>query len=276
MPTSKSKPTAVASRFVYRGNAIPIGGRILRIKEDRTPQNLQSPPASSLAETGGFCHASSPGSVFRDIFSWGQCVAESQGEEKEDGSHVTVVTSSILNVRAANGPNVFTAGELKLTLTSTHPKQGEPSIVPTDIVFGGEAGMTLNKQKLTVTVDLDDFRKMGTLQDFEAAFRGNSAVYKKYKDRFLTCDGKTPAWKDPIPRVSGGYVACSIASSITWGSRKIKGNVLYLQGFGSIYFGEVLINENNRRYTLVRLAMGSDVQADMIYAEGDPNGGFIP
>ena len=265
----------ISPRFVFRGNAIPMGGRILRVKEDRTPQFLQSPPSSSLTVDGGFCHATSPGSIFRDIFSWGQCVAQSQGEQKGD-SQVTVVTSSIQNVKAANGTNVFTAGQLKLTLTSIHPQRGQPSIVPTEVVFGGDAGMSLNKQKITVTTDLEDFRKLGSLEAFDSEFQGNQTTWRKYRGRFLTRDGKSPEWKQPIPRVSGGYVVCSIVSSIKWGTKTIAGNVLHQEGFGSIYFGEVLINEYNRRYTLVRLAMGSDVEAHVAYAEGDPNGSWIP
>lgn len=136
--------------------------------------------------------------------------------------------------------------------------------------------MTLNKQKITVTTDLEDFRKLGSLEAFDSEFQANQTTYRKYRGRFLTRDGKAPEWKQPIPRVSGGYVVCSIVSSIKWGTKTIAGNVLYQEGFGSIYFGEVLINEYNRRYTLVRLAMGSDVEAHVAYAEGDPNGSWIP
>src|SRR4051794_31326887 len=209
-----SNGTAVSSRFVFRGNAIPMGGRVLSVKEDQTPQNLQSPPAASLPVTGGFCQSSSPGSVFRDIFSWGQCVAQTQGDEKSDRSHVTTVTASIQNVRAANGANVFTVDQLKLTLTSTHPVTGQPSVVPTEVLFGGDVGMALNKQKITVITDIDDFRRLSTLQGFESEFQNNDVTYKKYRGRFLTKDGSVPAWKQPIPRVSGGYVVCSIVSSI--------------------------------------------------------------
>src|SRR5688572_5650600 len=91
-----------ASRFVFRGNAMPIGGRVLRIGEEDINQSLQSPPGSSLSVTGGICQATSPGSVFRDIFSWGQCVAQSQGELRPDNSHVTTLTASVQKVSAAN------------------------------------------------------------------------------------------------------------------------------------------------------------------------------
>jgi hypothetical protein len=265
------------SRFVYRSNAIPISGRVLKIGNDPVSQNLQSPPASSLSVVGGFCQAISPGSVFRDIFSWGQCVAQSQGELSGDSkTQVTTLTSSILNVRAVNRPHIFTSGQLKLTLSSTHPTTGQPSITPREAIFGGDAGMALNKTKITVTDDLEDFRRMETLERFESEFQTNEAMYKKYRDRFLTREGKAVAFKQPLPRVQGGYVVGSFVNSIKFGLKKIPGNVLRFDGFGSIHFGEVIMNEYSRRFTLVRLEMGSDVQANVAFAEGEANGSWIP
>ena len=53
-----------------------------------------------------------------------------------------------------------------------------------------------------------------------------------------------------------------------------EGHILRLTGFGTIYFGEVLIKDDNRRLTMVRLEMGSAVRADVAYAEADPNGNW--
>ena len=273
----QSGNSTTTSRFVFRGSAVPIGGRVLSVRDDRTPYNLQSPPASALSVAGGHCDASSPGSVFRDIFSWGPTVAQSQGDQKSDGSHVTTVTSSIKNVRAANGPkNVFTVDQLKLTLVSTHPAEGQPSIVPTQVVFYGDQGMFLNNQKITLSTDLDDFSKMSTLEQFDCEFKQNKSVWQKYRGRFLSKGSALPEFHQPIPRVSNGYVICSFVNAIKWGSKKINGNVLEVTGFGKIYFGEVLINEYSRRFTLVRLSMGSDVRAEVALAEGDSNGCLFP
>ena len=274
MPKSKSTtPTPSPGRFVFRGSAIPIGGRVLRVGEDRTPYNLQSPPASALSVAGGHCDATSCGSVFRNIFSWGQTVAQSQGDAKPDGSHVTTVTSSIQDVQAVNSPNVFIAGLLKLTLVSTYPAQGQqPSIVP-QVQF---EGMTLNGKSITLGTDIDDFCRMPTLQSFDDAFQKDKSVWSKYRNRFLSRTTAPPEFHQPIPRVSNGYVVCSFVNSITWGKTTIPGNFLELTGFGKIYFGEVLINEYSRRFTMVRLSMGSNTQADVALAEGDANGSLIP
>ena len=273
----QNAPVPTYSRFAFRGSAIPIGGRILQVKDDQTPYNLQSPPASALTVAGGHCDASSPGGVFRNIFSWGPTVAQCQGDEKPDGSHVATVTASIMNLSAANGPShVFTVDLLRLTLVSTHPKVGQPSIVPTDVTFHGPKGMFVNQLPITLHTDLEDFRRMSTLEQFDYQFRTNEDVWKKYHDRFATGGGPLPKFKDPIPRVINGYAVCSLVNSIDWGGKTYNGNALKVDGFGTIYFGEILMNEYSRRYTLVRLAMGSDVRAEMAVGEGDSNGGWVP
>ena len=117
---------------------------------------------------------------------------------------------------------------------------------------------------------------MSTLEDFDCAFQTKQSVYQKYRGRFSHRTGALPEFHQPIPRVSNGYVVCSIVNAVKWRGKTITGNVLQLTGFGTIYFGEVLMNEYSRRFTLVRLAMGSNVQADVALAEGDANGSWIP
>ena len=171
----KCKPATrpTSSRFVFRGSAIPIGGRVLRVRDDRTPYNLQSPPASALSVAGGHCDASSPGSVFRDIFSWGPTCRSKPGRSK--AGRVTRYHRNLVDqecARSQSAPsNVFTVDQLKLTLVSTHPKQGQPSIVPTQVMFCGDQGMFLNNQKITLSTDLDDFCRMSTLEQFDCEFK---------------------------------------------------------------------------------------------------------
>jgi hypothetical protein len=238
---------------------------------------LQSPPASALSVVGGHCDAASPGSVFRNIFSWGPSVAQSQGDERPDGSRLITITSSIQNVQAVNPlPNgksyVFKADLLKLNLVTTYPTQGQPSIVPTT-TFGR---MLLNDKEITLSSDIQDFCEMPRLQDFDSAFQNKTSVYNKYKGRFLSSTGKPPEFHQPIPRVSNGYVLCSFVNAVKWNGQTYPGNALPLTGFGTIYFGEVVMNEYSRRLTLVRLAMGSTVQADVAMADGDSNGCLFP
>ena len=72
--------------------------------------------------------------------------------------------------------------------------------------------------------------------------------------------------------MANGYVVTSIVKAIRWRKRSYEGNRLYLKGFGALYFGELLMNETNRRLTMVRFAMGSEMGALAAAGEADPNG----
>jgi hypothetical protein len=180
------------------------------------------------------------------------------------------------NVVANNAPIVFKAGLLRAEVVSNHPQSGQPSIAPKDLQFGGPGGMTLDGKPITVHLDLDDFQRYSTFEAFEKMYRTDAGFFKKYRDRFLRAKKGTPKFGEAIPRVSGGYVICSIVEGVEWNGTKSRGNVLTAEGFGSIYFGEVLMHEYNRRLTLVRLSMGSFVQAQAAFGEVDPNGSWEP
>jgi hypothetical protein len=259
-------------RFIYRGNAIPLGGQVFRVGEKRVSRSIASPAASSLTVVGGASRSTAAGSTFDDIFSWGDCLAESAGAVNAKGSAVTTVTSRIKNFRARNKPFVFETDLLSLTVVSEHPLRGQASIAPTEVIFYKKK-MTFNKLPVTLDVDLNSFQKLATMESLDREFKTNRKFFDAYAGRFKSKRGRPPVFGSSIPRVSG-YVSCSIVSGITWGDQKIAGNVLQLDGFGSIYFGEMLINEYNRRLTLVRLRMGSDVEADTALVEVDPNGSW--
>src|SRR6266849_6429765 len=99
MPQKTDKP-----RFIFHGNAVPFGGRIVSISGKPFLQTVPGPPSGSLAVVGGLSRAASTGSSYRDIFKWGATLADSQGELRADGHYITTVTSSIADVQAKNAP----------------------------------------------------------------------------------------------------------------------------------------------------------------------------
>jgi hypothetical protein len=239
MPQKSNK-----TRFIFHGNAVPFGGRIVSISGKPFLETIPGPPSGSLAVVGGWSRAASTGSSYRDIFRWGATLADSKGELRADGHYITTVTSSIADVHAKNDPFQFEAGRLSITIVSDNfRKDKEPGIASTEIVF---EGLQLDGQPIEQDLNTD-------LSDYP--------TFSSYR------------LKHPSgPHTSGGYVVTSFVRSIRWKKKKIQGNVLSLKGFGSIYFGEVLMNEYNRRVTLVRLAMGSTIEAEAACAEADPNG----
>jgi len=169
-------------------------------------------------------------------------------------------------VTAKNDPHTFEADVLRVTMVSDHVNLKPASIRITEVVFGGSGGMELDNDRIEVEFN-NDLNDAATLNDFEDKYQSNRDFFNRHQD-----PQKPVTFGDPIPRTSGGYVATSIVRSVRWRNKVFPGNVLRLSGFGAIYFGEVLMNENNRRFTTVRLQMGSALGAEAGYAEADPNG----
>lgn len=265
--------TAASSpRFIFRGNAMPFGGRITNIDGQSVSKLLPSPPTAALPVTGGSSRTTARGSTWLASFNWGATVAESTGEVRADGHAFTTVTASIENVSAKNDPFIFEADLLRVTVVSDHPTTGEPSIYAKEIEFGGPKGMFLDKKPIRVEYD-NDLNAFPTFSAYENQYRTNEKFFRKYQAGMARPKSLVkPAFGEVLPRETCGYVATTIVRSITYNGKKIAGNVLTLKGFGSIFFGELLMSENNRRLTLVRLAMGSSMSAEMAYAEVDPNG----
>jgi hypothetical protein len=264
--------TADPARFIYRGNAMPLGGQISNVGGKPVSLLIPGPPTAALTVSGGFNRATGAGSRFENVFSWGATFAEVTGAVREDGHPVTTVTASVADVIAVNRPIQFEADLLKITLVSDHPRVGQPAIAPTEVVFGGRKGMFLDGKPVRVEWD-NDLGKYPTFTAFEEQYRGSDKFFRKYRERMRRPRAKAGVWGERLPRI-GGYVSTSIVRRIYWNEKKIEGHVLALEGFGRIYFGEVLMNENNRRLTMLRFAMGSDVGAQASCAEADPNGSW--
>ena len=263
-------------RFIFRGNAIPFGARIVAVGGTPAPRLLNSPPVSALSAVGGRSRGTSAGSSSDPNFKWGATLAESRGEVGANGNQVTTVTASISTVHAMNDPIVFEADVLKLTIVSDHPRTGQPSIVPKEITFGGAKGLFLNGKQIGIEYDMD-LARYPTFATFERAYRGDDTFFRSYQTRLMRSPtAKEPVFGERLPRISGGYVSTTVVRRISYGGKYIDGNMLALSGFGRIYFGEVLMIEYQRRLTMVRMAMGSHMEANVAYVEVDSNGSWIP
>jgi len=142
-------------------------------------------------------------------------------------------------VRAANGPkNVFTVDQLKLTLVSTHPAEGQPSIVPTQVVFYGDQGMFLNNQKITLSTDLDDFSKRRLVLF-------NSMNARLFKGFSFNMYGSLSLVRDQLFLAKGG----ATDDEILLQRRQLSTSYSYFAGVGLQYtFGSIFNNVVNPRF----------------------------
>jgi hypothetical protein len=246
---------------------MPFGGRITKVNEKPSLSLIPGPPAAALAVTGGLSQATGGPANPHPAFRWASTVAEARGELQTGGNYVTTVTSAIMQAAATNTPHIFEADVLRAVLVSTHAPVNKPaSIRIQEAVFGGNLGIRLDGDKITVETH-SDLNLAPTMDAFEDKYQTDKAFFDRHQLAF-----KTGSFGDPIPKTSSGYVITSIVRRLRWRGQTIEGHILRLSGFGTLYFGEVVMNDNARRLTMVRLRMGSALGAEVAYAEAEPNG----
>ena len=267
MQTPEASQTAAPEpRFIFHGNAMPFGGRITKKKNETFYATIPGPPTAALAVTGGLSSARGGESKPHEAFRWGETFAEAKGEQFARSRFRTTVTSSISKVWARNDPHVFEADQLRVTMVSDHAELRAASIKITEVVF---KGLSLDRDPIEVVYDtgLNDYP---TMEAFLDKFQSNQEFFERHQDPLSAAK---VSFGDPIARPSGGgYARTTIVREVRWRKRVYRGNILTLKDFGTIYFGEVLLNENNRRLTMVRMQLGSDLGAEIACAESDPNG----
>jgi hypothetical protein len=170
------------------------------------------------------------------------------------------------------GPIEFRAVALSLSMRSTHPPKGQPRIE-----FIGRPlydGLSLDGQPVQLELN-DEFMQLARWRDLEHRFRTNRRFFDSCP--FGLTNPKRPlAFGQDIPYSAGSYALCSFVRSIKWGGQTIPGHVLIQPGFGAIYFGEILLNDRERRVTMVRMQLGCENAGQAVFAEADPNGTFWP
>jgi hypothetical protein len=257
--------------FVFRGNAVAAAGHVVSFRGrpvPLSPDTVTVHGESSLPIIGGVSESSlRPRRLpFREFIDYGKCETFAAGAVTARTA-VTVVASSVDDTRVTAAPSPedqvphlrsvsFRADRLSIAIQSTHVDGGEAQFKllgdpETKNIRLVHTDQERNQREISLRLDFDreliSCRTWSELQKSEA-FRRHSA------------------------RQSNGYIITSIVRRIYRDNKPIDGHVLREPGLGTIYFGEVLINDHNRRITLVRVEMGSDPEGRATMASADPNG----
>jgi hypothetical protein len=272
-------------RFIFHGNAVAAEVFLTRIGDSE--QTVIGPVTgqSSLPVIGGRSESEVLKPVLPDqlatVFSYSAARTRAQGIfEGEDA--VTTVEAAVDDVRVTNrpapresddlSPMEFRAGALSLSMRSTHAPKGQPHIE-----FARTPqfdGLSLNGQPIVLELNTE-LMQLARWKDLEKRFRTNRAFFDSCP--FGVTNPKRPlTFGQEIPYTVGSYAACSFVRTINWGGRTIPGHVLAQPGFGTIYFGEMLITDRERRVTMVRIQLGSQNAGQAVFAENAPDGTWWP
>ena len=270
----------IESRFIYRGNAVGLGGRITRI-DPKSDLNILIPVlgASSLPVVGGRSASKAvkcaiplrKGSA-QNLASAASVATFAESDVERRGQpFVTRVAADVRTVRIADSISI---ARVRMNLTSKHlPNEKLPRIGLGDSEI---SGLKLGRFPVDVQLDLKTFESCDTKQSLAETYARNASFRRRKAKRF-----NTSLESEGIQEYTGGYYVCSIVESITG---KLpdgafideNGYTIVWPGVGRIVLGEILISENSRRLTMVRVQLGSPMEGYACVGEGDVNGGSVP
>jgi|KBSSwiStaDraftv2_1062776.scaffolds.fasta_scaffold455793_2 hypothetical protein len=259
-------------RFIFRGNAAAIGGRIVR----PTDVVIDSSTASSLTVAGGRSRSKAGATRFGEFVSFGaastsaeglfddvkQQIELSFGRVAEDALTMsTDVHTDVTSLSVGDKPKL-TIKHLHAALNSKSPAaSGEPAIA-----VGNETtieGAAIDGFGLVVTLAVPLFQRFDTQSKLLTAADDPQFVQKSGGHLLMKPAGRGKAVVAPSRLIqSYGTTYATIVRSIKWQADPFPGatidqHLVTVPGFGRIFFGELLITDVSRRLTMVRIELGA-------------------
>jgi hypothetical protein len=279
-------------RFVFRGNASAIAGQIYRPSTIIVDVNGG---ASSLGVSGGRSQSKIGGASFGDIITFGSAFTLAEGlfdDEKHAAavtdhkgrqsqlSSTTTVTAETREIAEGRNP-VVTIKRVRGTLVSRSSVagSGEPSIAPArDTTI---QGVMIAGNLLTVNLNIGLFQKYDTRSKVLAA-ADDLKTFRGYGNQLVTgatvdsCEPERPGLT-----TRDGVIYATIVKELKWEGKppsnaRIDGHSVIVKEFGTVYFGELLISDHERRLTMARFELGSPIGGYCDFVDVGSNGTLFP
>jgi hypothetical protein len=279
----KATSLQLRRRFVFRGNASAFGGRFVR------PDDVfLETPGSCLPVVGGRSVSTfqGPSEKYKGYLSFEsattfaegkfddlkKAIALTHGKVREETLVTSTVVRAEINGLTLGTEKRLTIGRMIAELRSTSPSRFdlEPTIPVGEAVIDGFA---IDGYKLRVVFDANVFVEHDTYAKV-ARMVTKRAFAKKYGAQFFA--GRSGTIK------KRKLIHATLATRLEWEREKdpraeiVGNNVLVVEDFGKIFFGELLIGEGARRLTLTRFELGSDGGGGAGGPDVDTNGGYSP
>jgi hypothetical protein len=263
------------ARFLYHGDALAFGGRVTR------PYAAQIEPQAAvvLPIIGGYGNVRVDNFRFLDLVSFRSATSTVAGSEvqlDETKDAMTIVYNTLVSttIEDLNVRDVVTADRIVARLVSEHT-----------VVYKKGAELT-PKAEVPITLvssRFENLRVAGTeivprLQEALCTTPTIAALKGAAKKKALTAVGATGTVLEPpspgesvvtslFERPDVFPAGCS-ADECSWGIK--------IDGFGTVFLGEVILAHGTRRLTMLHIKMGSPEEADLVVGGGTGNGSTYP
>jgi hypothetical protein len=296
-------PQPIENRFIFNANAVAFAAHIQR----PTDYQFKAVASSCLPVTGGLAEAASGPQNFQELISFTSASTSAEGDyadtrravdfthgnfgDNELSTH-TFVDSRINGLKfaipqdhppsAAGKIVTFIAEQLHARLESFSDRRNPNAFRGLEAEING---VSVDGHELIVTTAPEVCTQHETYEKLVSAYQEDSDFRKRYSGLFYhTGTEKTGVGailsKPSIPNAHG-LILGTVVTNMRWGQQpapgaEIRGNRLLIEGIGSIYFGEILIDQSSRRLTLLRFQLGSPIGGAGSAAEVQSNGHTWP
>jgi hypothetical protein len=265
--------------FLYRGFAVGLGGTLKR----PFTEVVDGRASIALPIVGGYTADRIDNFRYRELISIKEVRTYATGNQSADGSYHTVVSAVM---EGLNILDFITADAVVARLSSQHAPDGaQPSIVTTGSTFHN---LKVGGHRVEVDLDHDLFGQLATYSAFQDRFERDEEFQEMVQKRFMwtTPPEKLPegfAYSIPLPnrRVwpeSRGMVPCTLVKDIQTTATEMQryGHILCVPQVGYIVLGELFVSPYARRLTMMRLVLGSPVEAMLCGCDVETDGTTYP
>ena len=266
------------TRFLFHGNAYAVGGNLIR----PDGQIIETRGSVVLPQVGGGATATVEDYNFRDLISFRRARSKVLGNVEEKNGKRVFNTLATVALEDVNIADLVTADRVVARLVSERIEgEQELPMLPvgssiSNLRIAGEP-VDLKEQTLLYRVptlmQMSELRETGAVDGLGSPLRiprlgdgetvGGGRSYEEH--RVLTSLYGTPS------RLPAGCFA----------GKTPEGEALYpwavhIQGFGTVYFGELLMTRHSRTLTMIRVRMGCPECGDVQLGSTQGNGSTYP
>jgi hypothetical protein len=275
----------IQGSYLFHGSALGLAAHIRRPKNEF----LESVASSVLAITGGLAQAQAgPGST--DVISYDAASTQASGDfvPPEDAVQFThgnyaennLPTQTVVQTNVSGlaidvpqehsvlhlfgtANRVVSIAQLTAVLGSTSDRRSPNAFRTLDVNI---EGVSVDGRTLIVETSTNLFTDKCTKRKLDCAL-------DDYDFR-QTCSNQ-------ILAEGPGIILATVVKRMYWADgappeTRIEKNRLIVNGIGSLYFGELIIQEGFRRIALVRFQLGSPNGGEGTAAQGESNGQSMP